>query len=143
MIVKENAMVLPKEFGQKFGNIVLDGGDLVVMPGAKVELEGASGLMMSNDAHLVNYGVIITRAQSRLWDSVVQNYGAIYVDSWVKPENRGAFMDWEVRVDSDGGSARWPGMTGASGIPVLGRENGTAMVGYQSVWTGNYVNAAA
>lgn len=143
MIVKDNAMVLPKEFGQKFGNIVLDGGDLVVMPGAKVELEGASGLMMCNDAHLVNYGVIITRAQSRLWDSVVQNYGAIYVDSWVKPENRGAFMDWEVQVDSDGGSARWPGMTGASSIPILGRENGTAMVGYQSVWTGNYVNAAS
>ena len=49
-------------------------------------------------------------------------------------------MDWEVRLS--GGDADYPGATGWGGALLLsGQASLTTMVGYQSVWTGNYVNA--
>ncbi len=139
MIVKEGAYVGPQEYGQKLGNIVCDGGDLIVMPGAKVFLEGAAGLKLDNNAHLVNQGLIVT-GNAKLQNSVVENPGALYTYSAVKPDKRGEFMDWEVRLSN--GGADYPGATGWGGALLLsGQASLTTMVGYQSVWTGNYVNA--
>ena len=139
LIVKEDAYVGPQEYGQKLGNIVCDGGDLIVMPRAKIFLEGAAGLKLDNDAHLVNQGLIVA-GNAKLQNSVVENPGALYAYSSVKADRRGEFMDWEVRVS--GGGADYPGATGWGGALLLsGQASLTTMVGYQSVWTGNYVNA--
>lgn len=141
LIVKEGAYVGPKEYGQKLGNIVCEGGDVVVMPGAKIYLEGAAGLKLSDDAHLVNNGLIVTW-YGEMPGSVVENYGALYLRSGVKADQKGTFMDYAPVISADG-SCRWPGATGEPILILSGRSAYTMMVGYRSVWKGSYANIAS
>ena len=138
LIVKKNALVMPEETEKKTGNIICDGGDLIVLSGARVVLEGPKGLDMKNGT-LENHGVIITRA-GMLTDCIVNNRGALYRESWVRSASRGAFMDWTPQISADGGTD-WPGKAGSGSLlaQVMGWEGYTRAFSPGSVWNGNYV----
>ena len=120
LIIKQNAFVMPWQAGQGNGNIVCDGGDVIIQSGGRVACEGDSGFKFVEDGRtcgtVYNYGVIVTQALTiRGKASAFHNDGGVMLGYKIKSGEEQAFRDSAIRYY--GASAMLDGMT-AGGINV-------------------------
>lgn len=120
LIVKQNAFIMPWQLGNGSGNIICDGGDVIIQSGGRVVCEGASGFKFVEDGRtcgtVYNYGVIVTQALTiRGKANAFHNLGGVMLGYRVKPAEAQAFRDSAIRFF--GASAMLDGMT-TGGINV-------------------------
>ena len=120
LIVKQNAFIMPWQPGNGNGNIICDGGDVIIQSGGRVVCEGASGFKFVEDGRtcgtVYNYGVIVTQALTiRGKANAFHNEGSVMLGYKVKPAEAQAFRDSAIRFSGD--SAVLNGMT-TGGINV-------------------------
>ena len=102
LLVKKNASITPWDSSAKVGNIVCDGGDVILYSGARVVCNGDSGFRMKNGT-AYNYGAILTRNidVNGLRNSF-HNYGALCVGMTVQSDKAQQFRDEAISIDSAG-----------------------------------------
>ena len=120
LIVKQDAFIMPWQPGNGNGNIICDGGDVIIQSGGRVVCEGASGFKFVEDGKtcgtVYNYGVIVTQALTiRGKANAFHNQGSVMLGYKVKPAEAQAFRDSAIRFSGD--SAVLNGMT-TGGINV-------------------------
>ncbi len=113
LIVKENAFIMPWKTGLRTGNIVCDGGDVIVYSGGRVLCEGASGFKFNGASGrygtVYNYGAIITSAFTAAGKArSFHNEGAVMLGYTVDSRSAQAFMDGTLSVT--GGRASVTGL---------------------------------
>ena len=113
LLVKENAFLMPQNPGQKTGNIVCDGGDVIVYSGGRVVCEGASGFKFTGASGrygtVYNYGAIITSALTATGKArSFHNEGSVMLGYTVDSRSAQAFMDGALTVS--GGRASVTGL---------------------------------
>ena len=101
LIIRENAFLMPWQTDSGHGNVICDGGDVIVYSGGKLVCEGASGFKFagknSNYGTVYNYGLIMTlnltlRGKARS----VHNEGSILVGWVIDPKSAQTFQDAKI-----------------------------------------------
>ena len=102
LLVKKNASITPWDCAAKVGNIVCDGGDVIVYSGARVVCNGDDGFRMSGGT-AYNYGAILTRNIEVLGlPNCLHNYGALHAGVSVQSDVAQRFRDESIFINSAG-----------------------------------------
>lgn len=102
LLVKKNASITPWDCAAKVGNIICDGGDVIVYSNAKVVCNGDEGLRIK-DGTAYNYGAILTRNVEVLGlPNCFHNYGALHAGVSVQSDVAQRFRDETLSVNSAG-----------------------------------------
>lgn len=102
LIVKQDAFIMPWQPGNGNGNIICDGGDVIIQSGGRVLCEGASGFKFVEDGRtcgtVYNHGVIVTQALTiRGRANAFHNKGSVMLGFSVRPGEAAAFRDEPLR----------------------------------------------
>ncbi len=105
LLVKQDAFIMPWETGQRTGNIVCDGGDVIVYSGGRVVCEGPSGFKYTGSSGrygtVYNYGAIITSAFTAAGKArSFHNEGAVMLGYTVNARSSQAFRDGTLTIAS-------------------------------------------
>ena len=101
LIVREGGAIMPWNTANAWGNIVCDGGDVIVFSGGRVVLNGDDGLRVKNGT-VYNYGAILTKnIDLRGLANSFHNYGAVMAGWTVQSDYAQKFRDEALSV-SDG-----------------------------------------
>ena len=105
LLVKQDAFIMPWETGQKTGNIVCDGGDVIVYSGGRVVCEGPSGFKFTGESGrygtVYNYGAIITSAFTAAGKArSFHNEGSVMLGYTVNARSSQAFRDGTLTIAS-------------------------------------------
>ena len=101
LIIREDAFLMPWQTDSGNGNVICDGGDVIVYSGGKLVCEGVSGFKMAgadnNYSTVYNYGLIMA-ANLTLRGKVrsVHNEGSIVVGYVVESRNAQTFRDKKI-----------------------------------------------
>ena len=113
LIVQGGGFVMPWATGLKTGNVVCDGGDVIVYSGGRVVCEGPSGFKFAGNSSrygtVYNYGAIITSALTAAGKArSFHNEGSVMLGYTVNSRSAQAFRDGELSVS--GGRASVTGL---------------------------------
>ena len=105
LLVKQDAFIMPWQTGQRTGNIVCDGGDVIVYSGGRVICEGPSGFKYTGSSGrygtVYNYGAIITSAFTAAGKArSFHNEGAVMLGYTVKARSAQSFREGELTIAS-------------------------------------------
>ena len=98
LIIREDAFLMPWQTNTGNGNVICDGGDVIVYSGGKLVCEGASGFKFAgknnNYGTVYNYGLIMaTNLTLKGKARSVHNDGSIVVGWVVEPKYAQSFRD--------------------------------------------------
>lgn len=101
LILQEDAFLMPWQTDSGNGNVICDGGDVIVQSGGKLVCEGVSGFKMSgadnNYSTVYNYGLIMaTNLTLNGKARSVHNEGSIVVGWVVEPQYAQSFRDKKI-----------------------------------------------
>ena len=101
LIIREDAFLMPWATNSGNGNVICDGGDVIVYSGGKLVCEGVSGFKMSgadnNYSTVYNYGLIMaTNLTLQGKARSVHNEGSIVVGWVVEPRYAQTFRDKKI-----------------------------------------------
>ena len=113
LIVQGGAFIMPWATGLKTGNIICDGGDVIVYSGGRVVCEGPSGFKFIGSSGrygtVYNYGAIITSALTAAGKArSFHNEGSVMLGYTVNNRSAQAFRDGELTIS--GGRASVTGL---------------------------------
>ena len=101
LLIREDAFLMPWQTNAGKGNVICDGGDVIVYGGGKLVCEGASGFKMAGTDRrygtVYNYGLIMTlnltlKGKARS----VHNEGCIMVGGVIEPKSAQSFIDAKI-----------------------------------------------
>ena len=101
LIIQQDAFLMPMNTDSGTGNVICDGGDVIVYSGGKLVCEGVSGFKMTdannNYGTVYNYGLIMaTNLTLKGKARSVHNEGSIVVGWVVEPQYAQAFRDKKI-----------------------------------------------
>ena len=101
LMIREDAFLMPWQTNAGKGNVICDGGDVIVYSGGKLVCEGASGFKFvgknNNYGTVYNYGLIMaTNMTLRGKARSVHNDGSIVVGWIVEPKYAQTFRDKKI-----------------------------------------------
>ena len=101
LIIREDAFLMPWATNSGNGNVICDGGDVIVYSGGKLVCEGVSGFKMSgadnNYSTVYNYGLIMaTNLTLQGKARSVHNEGSIVVGWVIEPQSAQTFRDKKI-----------------------------------------------
>ncbi|MBQ9459010.1 MAG: hypothetical protein IJU66_03670 [Oscillospiraceae bacterium] len=98
LIVREGGSIMPWNTANAWGNIVCDGGDVIVFSGGRCVLNGSDGLRVKNGT-VYNYGAILTKnIDIRGLANSFHNYGAVMAGWTVQSDYAQKFRDEDLSI---------------------------------------------